>query len=151
MTNLPVEVHAFLSSNSIATIATISEDTDYPYVLPVFYITENSNLYFASLKECKKIKNILFHPQIGISITDPVNLKSLQLEGSAGITEQKPQQVEKLLIIAHENSQNNLAPLLQIRKDAMVIVEFFIHQYRLSDYSGKHASMIENNFEKKLK
>jgi nitroimidazol reductase NimA-like FMN-containing flavoprotein (pyridoxamine 5'-phosphate oxidase superfamily) len=151
MTNLPVDVDEFLSSNSIATIATISEDADYPYVLPVFYITENSNLYFASLKECKKIKNILFHPHIGISITDPVNLKSLQLEGSAEIAEQKPQQIEKLLVIAHKNSQNNLSPLLMIEKSSMVIIQFIIHRYRLSDYSGKNATMVEDNFEMKIK
>ncbi len=148
MVSLPTQVQKFLSSNSLATIATISDDNDYPYVLPVFYVTDNSsNLYFASHKDSKKLHNILSHPHIGISITDSVNLISLQLQGTANVAEQNFEMVQKILRVASEKSENSFPPIMQIKTGLMQVVTFIIHWYRLTSYSGKSAVFVEGTLE----
>jgi nitroimidazol reductase NimA-like FMN-containing flavoprotein (pyridoxamine 5'-phosphate oxidase superfamily) len=124
MNTLPSEVQNFLTSNNIATLATLSDKNDYPYVLPVFYIIDkNFHLYFASRKDTRKIQNILFHPHIGISITDSLNLISLQLHGTAKITKSTPEMVEK------------------------IVLTFTIEWFQLANYSGKDAVLVEGKME----
>ncbi|MBI3379456.1 pyridoxamine 5'-phosphate oxidase family protein [Candidatus Gottesmanbacteria bacterium] len=141
---LPIEVQEFISSNSIATIATISKENDYPYVLPVFYVTDNRfYLYFATHKQSKKLDNILSHPHIGISITDPTNLISLQLQGTATIAQQNPEIIQKLITISNAMSEYSMPPIMKINTGIMQVVTFIIHWYRLARYSEKNALFIE--------
>jgi len=144
MERLPAEVQKFLSGNNLATIATISDDNDYPYVLPVFYVTDESGiLYFATHKDSKKLRNILSHPHIGVAITDPVNLMSLQLQGTATVVPQKYEMIQELLRAANERSENSFPPFMKIEAGSMEIAAFTVHWYRLASYSEKDAVFAE--------
>lgn len=150
MNSLPLEVQKFLSLHNLATIATVSEDNDYPYVLPVFYIIDdNSTLYFASHKDSKKIRNILSHPHIGISITDAAILTSLQLHGKAIVSEQNNELFNKILAVANENSGSSFAPIMQLQTGVVQVVTFTIDWYRLASYSDNQPDFIEGALEHK--
>jgi uncharacterized pyridoxamine 5'-phosphate oxidase family protein len=146
MTGLPTEVKKFLSENSLATIATSSNDNDYPYVIPVYYvILDNSYLYFASHKGSKTLHNILSHPHISISITNHSDLIQLQLQGTAMVVEHKTEIIEKIIEISNKKSENNMPPILQIETGVMELVTFVVHWYKLSDYSKKNLFLVRAN------
>lgn len=147
MNGLPEEIKSFLSSNSVATIATVTDDKDYPYVLPVFYVVDdNFKLYFISPEESRKVKNILANPHMSVSITDTSKLISLQLHGTATVSERNPKLTEWLIEVSNKNSYQLLPPMMQIKTDQTVVVSFNIDWYQLSNYSGKEFIQIEGTF-----
>ncbi len=148
MKKLPDEVQAFVSLHNLATIATISSENDYPYVLPIYFVTDDSfKIYFASHRDGRKLRNIISHPHIGMSITSPDNLKSLQLQGTATVAEQSPAIVEKIIEVANEKSEHSMPPIMKIERGAMLVVTFTIHWYRLANYTEQKAVFIEGKLE----
>jgi len=145
---LPTEIKKFLSLHYLATIATISIHNDYPYIIPIFYITSDvSRLYFATHKNSKTFQNILSNPHISISITDPTNLISLQLQGIATVTEQKTEIIQQILVLANEKSENSMPPLMQIEAGTMQLVAVTPHWYKLSNYSNNTATFVEGSLD----
>lgn len=144
MKRLPDQVTAFLNSHNLVTIATMSKDTDYPFVTPVFYVVdENNTLYFASHAKSNKIHNITSHPHIGLSITDVHVLQSLGLQGAAVVGKQHPEIIQKILAISSNNSDHAFPPIMQIKDGAMELVTVTIHWYRLSTFSWRDPGFIE--------
>lgn len=147
MHTIPNEVLSFLTSNVIATIATLSKN-GYPYTFPVFYIFDSdSHLYFASHKESQKIDNMILYPQVGISITDAEQLLTLQLQGTAKVMGPKMKNLSKTILrifeVANANSNNVLPPIMKIGTGMMELVNFSIEHFRFSRYSEQDAVFVE--------
>ena len=147
--NVPSPVLTFLHEHCVATIATISQDDDYPHVVPIFYISkDDGTIYFLSNVNSKKLENILSHPHIGMAITNSETLTSLELKGSATIVsaaEQKMQLVEEINAVATKASSNAFPPVIQLNNGSSIqVIKFFIEWYRLTGYGGKDPEFIES-------
>jgi nitroimidazol reductase NimA-like FMN-containing flavoprotein (pyridoxamine 5'-phosphate oxidase superfamily) len=146
--NLPRPVLSFLHEHWIATIATISQEDDYPHVVPIFYIAkENGTIYFLSNVNSKKLENILSHPHIGMVITNSDTLTSLELKGDATVVSaaaEKLQLVQEINTVATKASSNAFPPVLQLNDGSSIqVIKFSIEWYRLSSYGGKEPEFTE--------
>ena len=80
-----VDAHVFLAGRDVGVLSTKSRN-GHVYGATVYYITgPNSYVYFLTKSDTKKAHNILANPQVALTVFDAIELKTLQLQGTAHI------------------------------------------------------------------
>lgn len=78
------EAANFLSEHTIATLSTVSNDGTVSGAV-IYYTSqgEGEYIYFVSKTATTKVKNILQHPQVALTIFDAAKAQTLQIHGDA--------------------------------------------------------------------
>lgn len=82
--NVPVqEVLQFLRTHIIAAIATILHGTKAHATTIYYYTDDDLKMYFLTKGETLKFSNIIHGGSVGLVVTDPQTLQTIQVEGTA--------------------------------------------------------------------
>lgn len=81
--------YRFLVEHTIGTLSTVNDEGN-PHGAVVYYLAEGEkNIYFVSRSETAKVKNILAHPRVFLSIFDASNAQTLQIVGKARVEQDR--------------------------------------------------------------
>ncbi len=140
----------FLKNNRLATIATISSESNNPQASFVYYVTDdNFHVYIVTSTESRKIRNIFKNNKVALVIGQEVKPLVLQIEGEAKMVDDQDKKREIAnLYLEITNKSNpesiNLPPILKIPSDSgFMIVEITITWFKFSDFSNKESLIVK--------
>ena len=102
MEDIKEEIVNYLSKRRFFTLATITKKGE-PLTHAVAYINKGPIVYFSTIKQSRKAKNIVNNPNVSYSLFDAVEhldeLRTLQMEGIAKIVTNKNESEEALKML----------------------------------------------------
>lgn len=127
---------AFLTSQSIAALATIDSDGS-PSVATIYYtVAKPPNILFITKSETAKLINIRSHPIVALAITDEDKVTTLQLKGRAKeVTD--PKTIGKAfddITSKSAHPQYWPPPIVKMKRGDFVVVSITPFTMKLSDY-----------------
>lgn len=143
------EAKKFLSSNVVASLATISFQENKPEVSVVYYYYDNTKyIYFATTKEGQKINNITVNNNVALTICDVSAKKEIQISGTADFVDD-PEADSQYLVAIHQAIKANASdvdewPLLHLHPEGIRIVRIAIEEFKYSQFKPQ-ALVIEGN------
>ncbi len=147
MIKLPQHIQKFITENSTAHVATISEDNNWPQVATTYYVFDNNSIYLVTRPESRKIKNIAANNHIALVITDSSKLITLQIECISEIV--KDIKLKTIIVKTYSQTSHNanpgaFTPLMKTVGSSVEVVKCTINWYRYSDFSGSKQIMLEH-------
>lgn len=140
----------FLKNNNLATIATISAESNSPQASLVYYVTDdNFHICIVTSTESRKIKNIFKNNKVALVIGQEVKPLVLQIEGEASIVDDQDKKrlvVNSYLDIANMSNPEsaNFPPVMKIPSESgFIVVEITITHFKFSDFSGTEGLIVE--------
>lgn len=73
----------FLRSHDVAALATITDGTKVHATTIFYYVEDDFKFYFLTRNATLKYSNLNTHGVVGLVVTDPVTLQTVQVEGTA--------------------------------------------------------------------
>jgi nitroimidazol reductase NimA-like FMN-containing flavoprotein (pyridoxamine 5'-phosphate oxidase superfamily) len=102
MEDIKEEIVQYLSKRRFITLATTTKKGE-PLTHPVAYINKGPIIYFSTIKQSRKVKNIVKNPNVAYSLFDTVEhldeLRTLQMVGIAKIVTNKNESEEALKLL----------------------------------------------------
>lgn len=144
---IPDTVRGFIKKNSVASIATIPADSEYPHIVPVFYVTDaEEHIYFISAMGSAKLANIAARPHVALSITEPGKLRTLELKATAVIVKKLEPKDHKILDqisrVSSEGSKFSFPPVMQIDGKGIQLVQLTIQAFHFANYAGHETNVL---------
>lgn len=131
-------VKAFLEESQVATLASANPESGQPEAALLYYLYDNQDgIFFATSPESRKIGNITTNPLVALTINDAVKRQSIQIEGTATISNDA---VRNLSILSQINKKITAGesgvewPLLKLNPTAILIIQVKIVWLRFSSF-----------------
>ncbi len=139
----------FLCDNRLAVLSTVSPESDMPQSALVYYVVDESfPLFIVTIKQSRKIKNLLKNQKVSLVIFSEIPPIELQIEGTAEIIEdphKKNQMSERYLEVSNKNPETlNWPPILKLpNSDGFEFLKVTIDWFKYSDFSEREGSIVE--------
>ena len=130
---LETKIVELLESQRVCNVATCAGDR--PLNSAVEYVNDGTTLYFVSLPDTQKLRNIKANPEVAIALSDPglrpEEIRGLQFFGRARcLSGDEVDQARTLFL-----DRNILDPATHWSRSRVVFVEVVPHRIDLIDYS----------------
>jgi general stress protein 26 len=142
----------FLRQNKLATLATLSADSQTPQAALLYYaVMPNMKLGFATAKDSRKLNNIVKNKSVALLVGNEAESKVIQIEGEAEIVSdpnEKSAIIRKISDIANDNTNFTFPPLMELVKNSSVaLFSVKIVFFKYSDFSQGRHQLIEGSGE----
>jgi nitroimidazol reductase NimA-like FMN-containing flavoprotein (pyridoxamine 5'-phosphate oxidase superfamily) len=130
-------------------LSTVSPESDMPQSALVYYVVDESfPLFIVTIKQSRKIKNLLKNQKVSLVIFSEIPPIELQIEGTAEIIEdphKKNQMSERYLEVSNKNPETlNWPPILKLpNSDGFEFLKVTIDWFKYSDFSEREGSIVE--------
>ena len=140
------EAKQFLKNNNVASLATISHALAKPEAAIIFYYYDNRNaLYFTTLSNSRKIKNISINNNVALTICNAENKQELQIEGNASIIDNPDDTILLIGFIYKAIKNDSNWPILKLHPKDLTVVRIVIKWFKYSNFT-ENNSVLEGNF-----
>lgn len=140
-------VKEFLNKNKLASLATLSSQTQKPQVAAVYYYYDNKNrIIFGTTQESRKITNIMQNSSVAFCIGRDDTKETVQIEGRASVIEDSEERLQLLTLLYNKISEGEKKsfnwPIMKLHTKEALIVSVVIDWFRYGSF-GQKASIIE--------
>jgi len=133
------KIKQYIDANPIATLSTINLDGS-PYGAAVYVCTDDTRrvIYFLTKTGTKKYKNLSSRDQVSLTIVNPDQNSTLQLNGRAVATHDSNtiDMVVKKITRTHASASEWLPPVSKLHAGSYVIVAVEVWHARLAQFDG---------------
>ncbi|MBI1863070.1 pyridoxamine 5'-phosphate oxidase family protein [Candidatus Microgenomates bacterium] len=135
--NTTEALFAFIKEHPAAHLATVTHDGK-PFASTVYvYANTSAEIYIATLEETEKFKNIQANRYVALVITDEVNQRTVQIQGTAA-EETDPEvrmaMIQQLAQVQARNKSGWPPPIIKLDKGRVRLVKVVPTWIRFSDF-----------------
>lgn len=126
----------FLLANELGVLSSVNRDGNV-HGAAVYYTVANDFIYVLTRAGTKKAHNILAHNQVGLTVYDEANLKTLHLQGIAEAEPNpsvKKQVYERIVRPRRYAHGAALPPVTKLKREAFIVFRITVINSQFSDY-----------------
>ncbi len=134
---LSKEGREYLKNNHLGVLSSLDRTGNVDGAAVYYYLAPDDSIFVLTKSLTQKSRNIINHPQVALTVFDPVNLYTMQLHGLAEVEldMQKRKIAFASIVQQHQHGYGDKLPVFQLEGDDFIVLRIKISKAKFTKYS----------------